>query len=421
VLNEQMWQHLAAAKLAPSEDAVPASMGGEIRAVIAGEYLYLGAHLPELGGRVMASSVGFDPVWEGSDEARQITFSHLYNGAPEGEDYVRFVIRNYNENDWMLQVGPLGAYSVSWHWTGEREWYTSDPKKCNRFLVATKINADSWNLEAAIPLDQLGSPGPGGLRLSVERNRAERPREPQEDWHWPEHQPTAQISCLQEGPGQAPPKPVYRPAALDNNDPPITVGYRKTLPALETPWTDSAWSDVPSWALRRNEAARPLPHFPTEVKLVQDGHTLAVIARCIEPGEIVASAKVRDAAVEHDDSFQIYLATSGSRYVQYAINPLGVLLDAFGNNGTTRLSLPHREWNSPVRGAAWREQGAWYARLDVPLTAAAEVLSETQPPNQWKILLMRNRPGRRGEPRENNALPITHPSSTMVSPTCPRT
>jgi hypothetical protein len=415
-LNDPLWQHLSVAKLAPSEDAVPGSMGGEIRAVTAGAYLYLSAHLPEPGGHVMANSVGFDPVWEGSDEARQIAFFHLYNGAPEGEDYVRFVIRNYNENDWMLQVGPLGAYSVKWHWTGEREWYTSDPKKCDRFLVAAKINADSWNVEAAVPLDQLGSPGPGGLQLSVERNRAERPKEPQEGWRWPEHQPTAQISSLLEEPGQEVlSNPVYRPTAPGGNEPPIPVGYRKTLPAMESPWTDAAWRDVPPVTLRRNEAAARLPRFPTEARLVQDGHTLAVIARCVEPDEIVAHAKERDAEVENDDSFQVYLATSGSRYVQYAINPLGVLLDAFGNNGTIRLSLPHREWNSPVRGAAWRDQETWYARLDLPLEAAAEVLGETQPPNQWKILLMRNRPGRRGEPRENSVLPVTQ-SNTAFCP-----
>ena len=130
---------------------------------------------------------------------------------------------------------------------------------------------------------------------------------------------------------------------------------------------------------------------------------LAVIARCIEPGEIVAQAKERDSAVERDDSFQVYLATSGSRYVQYAINPSGVLLDAFGNNGTVRLSLPHREWNSPVQGTAWRDQSAWYARLDLPLTAAEEILGETEPPHQWKILLRRNRPGRKGEPRKECA------------------
>jgi dienelactone hydrolase len=413
-LNDPFWRHLSTGKLWPSEDGVTASMGGEIQAAIAGNYLYLSAHLPEPGGRIMANSVGFDPVWEGGDEAREIAFFHLYNGEREGEDYVRFVIRNYNENDWMLQVGPLGAYSVSWRWTGKREWYTSDPRKCNRFLVATKINTDSWNVEAALPLDQLGSPGPGGLQLSVERNRAQRPKSPRESWYWPEHQPTARVSSLQEDAGPQP-KPVFRPTLLGNNEPPITVGYRKTLPPVDSVWSDPAWQNVPSLTLRRNEAARPLSHFPTDVKLLHDGNTVALIARCTEPDQIVAQAQERDGAVEHDDSFQVYLATSGSRYVQYAINPSGVLLDAYGNNGTVRLSLPHREWNSPVRGTAWRDRGAWYARLNLPLAAAAEVLGDTQPPNQWKILLMRNRPGRQGEPREESVLPVTQ-SNTAYCP-----
>lgn len=411
-LNDHLWQHVAVAKLCPMENGVAAEVGGDIRAVTAGGYLYLSAFLPEPSGRIMANSVGFDPVWEGSDEARQIAFFHLYNGAPEGEDYVRFVIRNYDENDWMLQVGPLGAYSVRWHWTGEQEWYTSDPKKCDRFLVATKINANSWNVEVAIPLDELGSPGPGGLQLSVERNRAERPREPQEQWRMPENQPTVQIASLQEEAGGAPAAPLYKPILRGNSDPPITVGYRQSLPPLDSPWTSVPWRDIPSWTLRRNEAAGPTPHFPTDVKLMQNGNTLAVIARCVEPDEIVAHAKERDGAVERDDSFQVYLATSGSRYVQYAINPLGVLLDAFGNNGTVRLSLPHREWNSPVQGTAWRDQSAWYARLDLPLAAAEEVLGQTQPPYQWKILLRRNRPGRKGEPREESVLPITQSNTT---------
>jgi dienelactone hydrolase len=412
-LSDSLWQHAVATKLAPSEEGVPTSMGGELRAVTAGGYLYLSARLPEPNARVVASSVGFDPVWEGSSEARQIAFFHLYNGAPEGEDYVRFFIRVYNENDWMLQVGPLGAYSVRWHWTGEREWYTSDPRKCDRFLVATKIGADAWNVEAAIPLDQLGSPGPGAIQLSVERNRAARPATPEEWWHWPEHQPSAPVSSLPAGAGQS--DPVYRPVLLGNSDPPIEVGYRPKLPALESRWTDAAWRDVPIWALRRNEAAARLPKFPAEVRVLQDGHTLAVIARCIEPGEIVARARERDAEVERDDSFQVYLATSGSRYVLYAINPQGYVTDAFGNEGSVRLSGPRREWNSPVRGLAWRDQGAWFARLDLPLEPVAEVLGESHTPAQWRVLLMRNRPGRQGEPQEISVLPVTQ-SSTAYCP-----
>ena len=414
-LSDPLWRHLRIENLLPSQEGVAASMGGEIQAVTKGAYLYLSARLPEPNAHVVASSIGFDPVWEGSDEARQITFFHLYNGAPEGEDYVRFFLRVYNENDWMLQVGPLGAYSVKWHWTGEREWYTSDPKKCDRFLVATKLNTDSWNVEAAIPLDQLGSPGSGGIQLSVDRNRAVRPGTPEECWHWPEHQPTAQVSSLPVEAGQALMAPEYHPSLLGNNESPIPVGYRKTLPPLDAPWTDKAWVDVPSVTLLRNEFSTRLPHFATEAKMVQDGHTLAVIAQCAEPDEIVARAKERDAALEHDDSFQLYLATSGSRYVLYEINPLGAILDAYGNEGSVRLSGPRTQWNSPVRGTAWRDQGVWYARLDVPLGAAAEVLGETRTPTAWKVLLLRHRPGRKGEPQETSVLPVTQ-SSTAYCP-----
>ena len=166
-LNEALWQRTSAVRLSPSETGVPASMGGEIRAVVQGANLYLSARLPEPGGRLVARSIGFDPVWEGGGEARSVADpDRVTYGSPEGEDYVRFIIRVYNENDWMLQVGPLGAYSVKWHWTGKRDWYTSGPKKCDRFLVATKINGDAWSVEAAIPLDQLGSPGPWSIQLS---------------------------------------------------------------------------------------------------------------------------------------------------------------------------------------------------------------------------------------------------------------
>lgn len=414
-LSEPFWQHLSAAKLMPTEVGIPATSGGEVQAVTAGAYLYLSVRLPEPGGRVMANAMGFDPVWEGSDQAREIAFFHLYNGAFDGEDYVRFVIRNYDENDWMLQVGPLGAYSVRWHWTGEQEWYTSDPKKCDRFLVATKINADGWTVEAAIPLDQLGSPGPGALRLSVERNRADRPREPREQWRWPTQQPTGQIASWQDESGQVLPAPVYRPSMLGNSEPPIKVGYRHTLPALGATWNDAAWRDVPSLTLLRNEPAAPPAHFATGVKLAQDGRTLAIIARCVEPAGIMVGDPEREGTVQHGDNFQVYLATSGSRYVQYTIDPRGVLSDAWGNVGTVRLTTPHREWNGPVEGKAWREEGAWYARLDLPLAAAAEVLGETQPPNQWKIMLMRDRPGRDGEPQEISVMPVTQ-SSTAFCP-----
>lgn len=415
-LNEALWQRTSVVRLAPTEQGVPSSLGGEIRAVVRGPNLYLSARLPEPGGRLVARSIGFDPVWEGGGEARsEADPDRVTYGAAEGEDYVRFILRVYNENDWMLQVGPLGAYSVKWHWTGKRDWYTSDPKKCDRFLVATKINSDDWSVEAAIPLDQLGSPAPGSIHLSVERNRAERPGTPREEWRWPVNQPTAPVASLPIDTGDVPSNAIYHPAVLGNNEPPLPVGYRKALPALPSGWTDAEWRDVHPWTLRQNEPAARLPRFPTEVKMVQDGHTLAVIARCIEPGDIVAQAHDRDTDVDRDDSFQVYLATSGSTYVQYAINPLGYILDAAGYQGSPRLSEAHRDWDSPVQGKAWQDHGVWFARLDLPLDPIAAILGEAHTPTAWRVLLLRNRPARKGEPREESVLPVTQSNT----PWCP--
>jgi len=413
-LSDPLWQQVRAVKLAPSEDGVPASMGGEVRAVVAGSYLYLGARLPEPSGRVVARSIGVDPVWEGGGEARGMTNARrITYGEPEGEDYIRFVIRVYNENDWRVEVGPLGAYSIRWRWTGEREWYPSDPEKCDRFLVASRVGKKEWQAEVAIPLDQLGSPWPGYLRLEVERNRAERPGTPAERWRWPDREPSAEVPALPASAGT--PNPVLKTIALGNREPPLEVGRRSSLPALASRWTDAGWKVVPSWILHRNEPSARLPRFPTEVKLMHDGRTLAILARCVEPGGVVSWAKERDGPVDRDDSFQVYLTASGSTYVEYAVNPSGYVLDAAGNQGSPRLSTPHSEWNSPVRVAAWKEEGAWMARLDLPLDAIRQVLGGAPGSSGWKVLLLRHRPARDGEPSETSVLPVTE----SVTPRCP--
>jgi len=139
-------------------------------------------------------------------------------------------------------------------------------------------------------------------------------------------------------------------------------------------------------------------HFRTEVKIVHDGAKLAVMARCEEPYGTVAQAQERDGPTDRDDSFQVYLATSGSSYVKYAVNSLGYAQDANGFSGGARISRPHVEWNSPVRVTA-RKGGRMDRPADVPLESVATVLGEAKTPHEWRILLMRYRPGRSGERR----------------------
>src|SRR5262245_47475125 len=67
-LTENFWTRAASGRLMPIEPGVAVEIGGEIRAIIAGRYLYLSARLPEPSGRVVARSIGVNPVWEGGGE-----------------------------------------------------------------------------------------------------------------------------------------------------------------------------------------------------------------------------------------------------------------------------------------------------------------------------------------------------------------
>lgn len=392
-LREGFWDRVAPGRLKSDEAGVPSEAGGEARATVSGRYLYLGARLPESTGKFTARSIGKNPRWE-------------------EEDSVTFVIRVANENDWMLQTGPFGAYSVKWRWTGETEWYTSSPEKCSGFMVAAGMDSNEWQVEIAIPLSQLGSPA-NGVHVSVERTRAARAGVPEEHWRWPDAQPMFEV------PG-APlmnasvPDPVFQPRLIGNSEPPIEVGRRNGIPPLEADWNDEVWRDVPVWTLYKNEPGPRVPVFPTEIKMVQDGHSLAVIARCAEPYGSIAKVRERDGAVDQDDSFQVYLAISGSSYVKYAVNSLGYAQDANGFSGGPRISRPHVEWNSPVRSYARQLRGEWIARLDLPLDFVANALGETPSTQNWRILLMRHRPGRAGEPTETSVLPVTQ----SVTPYC---
>lgn len=394
-LQDALWMQAKPGKLMPLERGVPAETGGEVRVLLSGRYLYLAARLPEPSGRFTARSIGKNPYWE-------------------EEDSLTFVIRVAHENDWMLQVGPLGAYSVKWRWTGEPDWYTSQPEKCSGFLVTAAMGQEDWRVEAAIPLAELGSPDRGAVHIYAERVRAARPGAPAEKWHWPGDQPMAEVPAAPSFDAKAP-DPVFKPQRLGNSEPAIEVGRRESIPALESEWTDDAWRDVPVWRLYRNEPGSRAPHFATEIKMVQDGKTLAVMARCAEPYATVAQTQERDGPADRDDSLQVYLATSGSSYVKYAVNARGYVQDANGFTGGPRISRPHVEWNSPMRATARQRRGEWIARLDVPLEFVASALGETQIPKEWRILLMRHRPARPGEPEETTVLPVTE----SATPYCP--
>src|SRR6185295_4206505 len=243
----------------------------------------------------------------------------------------------------------------------------------------------------------------GTVRVTAERIRAARPGTPEERWQWPGDQPMAEVPGDPTDIAQAA-EPLFQPPVIGNSDQPIEVGRRQRIPPLESDWNADPWRNVPVWNLYRNEPHSRAPQFPTQIKMLHDGHTLAVLARCVEPQ-----------GTSEADSFQIYLATSRSAYVKYAIDPLGNVQDADGVSGGPRIARPHPDWDSPVQGTARANRGEWIARLDLPLDFIASALGEAGTPHSWRILLMRSRPGRDGEPREISVFPVTQ----SVTPYCP--
>jgi cephalosporin-C deacetylase-like acetyl esterase len=406
-LDEPIWQNLPVEKLTPDEDGIPAGIGGEIRTVVVGRYLYVGARLPEPTGRITARLIGRNPSWEDEDLLRILC----------GPDI--------GYTDRILQINPWGAYSIekALHVTSSYldvypyslEKPTSQVlyKNASKFLVGTSIGEHQWTAEAAIPLNELSAPGSDRIMVRIERVRAARPGSPQQRWHWPERGPAAKVPAL-------PSKwddlaPVFQPPLIGNSEPPLKAGRTTTLPAMESTWDDSAWRNVPIWMLLRNEPAPRSPRFPTEIKVVQDGRWLAVFARCVEPSDPLARVRENDGRVNRDGTFQVYLATSGSSYAGFVVNETGYLLDNTGFFGGERLSRA-REWNSGARVLARGEEGAWTVRIDIPLEPVAKILGEDGVPAEWRVLFRRVRQGRNDEPEEESALPVTDSDTPLCTP-----
>ena len=157
LVDEDIWTQAIALPLQPAGFGTPFPAGGEMRAVVRRGYLCLSARLPETG-RVVARSVGRDPVWWRED---LVIWTFRFHSS-EG--------RNVSLT---LSVNPLGAYRV------EPIEAAEDPHW--PIGASASISSDSWSTEAAIPVDKLAKIG----FVSVERIRVPRPNAPELRWFWP--------------------------------------------------------------------------------------------------------------------------------------------------------------------------------------------------------------------------------------------
>ena len=156
-VDEDIWARAAVLPLQSKEFGAPFPAGGEMRAVVRRGYLCLSARLRE-SGRVVAKSIGRDPVWWREDLVIWTFRLHDSQG------------RNKSLS---LSVNPLGAYSV------DPRGASGDSQQGIR--ASASIGLEGWSVEAAIPVASLSKIG----FVTGARIRAPRPDAPELRWQWP--------------------------------------------------------------------------------------------------------------------------------------------------------------------------------------------------------------------------------------------
>jgi cephalosporin-C deacetylase-like acetyl esterase len=353
------------ARLMPTEPGVPESMGGEVVVSRCGAGVCVGARLPEFSGRVLARSMGRNPVWE-RDAVE----------SPELEDRVRIELEGEGKRAWA-EVNPWAAH--------RSEGLAS-------IAPTARIDRDGWAVEAVLH---------AAFRVRevrVERIRPRRALAPEYRW-------SATIAAPTESrpePQAAKPEEVF------------PIGALHAIPKIDAEWDDPAWAGATEIELARNEPYPRASRYSTKVKVAYYGARLMVLFRADEPEPVVARAGGRDSAVTGDDHVAIYLATSGSAFLELAINSVGALRDARGRG--PHIMRPDSSWNPAVDRWTDIRHGYWIARIDVPLSECASALGESGVPDQWRMLLSRLRAARPGEAGEQSAFPVVGGATTFYGP-----
>jgi dienelactone hydrolase len=383
-LEDAFWTAVQKQKLQPEEAGVAADMGGTFALALRGNWLCFAAQMPEAGGKILARAFGPNAVWQ----------KDAY-GAPPVEDRLEYRI-HYGEHVRTIGINPWGGYRIE-----QDGAETRDPK----IEVAAIVSSTGWTVEACLPLGSLDLAGSGSsLRWRAERIRSRRPLAPEFHWSYPAKDSEADLPLPESALIASALTPAFRPPALGNTEPPVEIGRVLSVPSLSTGWDDAAWKIVPSFSLPRNEPYPRAPHRGTEVKWVQDGHTLALLMRAEESEPLVARSGGRDASFATDDHLALYLATSSSSYIEIMVNTVGGVRDSLVRGGPHMSGL-QAGWNADIKAQTDIRYGSWTARIDVPLLECARALGESKIPDSWRFVLARYRAARPGDPAETSALP----------------
>jgi dienelactone hydrolase len=392
-LDDAFWRAARAHTLSPSEPGVPAAMGGEVRAAFCGRHLCLSATLPEPGGKVLARSFGRNPVW-----AKDLPL------APDLEDLVVFTLRyrgtKGTDRNLVLSVNPWGAYRIEE--AGRAIAAAEIPR-------AAEVRSQGWTVEAAVPASLLELDWSAAPRVEVRADRVRSRRALAPEYRW-----TARLAAAARAHAPVMDNLAERAPVLGNTDPPLEVGRVERVPPVGVEWNDAAWRDIPEFTLARNESTPRAARHRTRVKWMHDGSKLAVFFHADEPEPVQAKADGRDSGFSGEDHVAVYLATSGSAFIEIAISATGALRDSLGKG--PRSMRPDTGWNASIEALTDIRRGHWIASLNIPLDECAAALGETGVSPEWRILVSRYRASRPGEAPESTTLPVLHGATSFYGP-----
>lgn len=399
-LNDEVWQNVKSLTLKPAVVGVPEGLGGNVRIMVLKNHICIGAFCSEPGGKVLAKSIGYNPIWERGAE-------YAYRGeppltSPPMEDRlqckIRFTTIWGKESELRVEVNPFGALVV------ERD---GKMLPITKTVASASITADGWVSETAIPLDELGlSSSNERIKIGIEQIRSARPLAPEFRWLLDtseeyidflipqKDEKTKKISNV-----------IFSPPLLGNKEQELQVCYVQEIPPIGIDWDDPFWKSVPALKLSRNEPNPRIPEFPTEVKFVHNGKTLSVFFRCVEDERVVCNTGGWDGNVSGDDHVFIYLATSGSSLIEILANPAGAIRDS-KITGPNLFRIFPASFNGNINKHSSIVSDFWYVRLDLPLDEISRALGELDIPENLKILIGRVRQSRVGETREISTIPV---------------
>src|SRR5262245_51730068 len=160
--------------------------GDEIKLEQRGAYLLLNARVDEPGGKVLARSIGRNPVWEKD-----------HDGSPAVEDRVEWRIRYRSasgaQRELSIEGNPWGAYRIE-----EGGQLIPDVELSRTAEVTTA----GWSFEAAVPLKALDLDwNSGSIEWRAERIRSRRALAPELRSKWPSGSEFATLSVKKSADG----------------------------------------------------------------------------------------------------------------------------------------------------------------------------------------------------------------------------